>query len=254
MSEINCKNAELYMDVLLDDEMPLKDSIEIVQHIENCRYCNEKWVLNEETRAKLKHYIGSIKAPIGLKEKVFKQFENQSKSFYFKPALITVSLSFFLSFTLFFNFVYSDPSLFSLHNKNYYQFISNDIELLSKHAGVSLNKLHLIGFENANFKPHSAAQINKPFINKKISLIAFKNDQGQKISLCFLPKDHKIGNIHKTDKKTEIDGIVFHHGTRKDYHFAYWKRSGNTIALVSDSLTGVEMIKLAMPLAKDIDV
>ena len=67
-------------------------------------------------------------------------------------------------------------------------------------------------------------------------------------SNCFFPKDYHIVDSNKT----EIDGITFHHGKKQNYNFAYWKQNEKTIALVSDSLTDMEMIDLAIPLVNEV--
>ena len=90
---MNCKKAEIYMDALLDDELKVSESIDIVEHIEICSECRAKWELNEETRSKLKHFIGSIKASPSLKLNIKKSlFLKNSKVIRFKPKLIAACM------------------------------------------------------------------------------------------------------------------------------------------------------------------
>ncbi len=248
---MNCKTAEIYINALFDDELSVKDSLGIIEHIENCGVCKTRWQLNEEARSKLKHFIGYISASENLRSKIYKSFSNKNKQrqpFYVKPILVTASVIFLLGLSLFFNNTYlAIPNLHTLHTTSTIQLISSDIEFLSRHLGINLKKEYFIAFEGAMLKPHGAIKLSRPF-NRNIGLIALKNDKGQKVSLCFLPKDY---HIVKSDK-TEINGTVFHHGTKQNYNFAYWKQNERTIALISDSLTYMEMIDLAMPLVNKV--
>ena len=86
---MNCKNTELYMDALLDNELSVKDNLEVLSHIENCGICKEKWDLNEETRTGLKMFVGSIKAPKSLQEEILKRINYKQKSFAAVLAIIS---------------------------------------------------------------------------------------------------------------------------------------------------------------------
>ena len=245
---MNCKVAELYMSAMLDNQLSVKDGIEIIEHIENCRHCKLKWDLNGKTRARLKHHLGFIGASNNLKQKVHKVIWGEKGVFYLKSTLLAASCVFLLGLGLLVNdALIQTPHLHKLHNNVDFQLVSDDLDLLSNHLGVSLNKKLVTYFEDAMFKPHGAIKLTRPF-NKNISLIALKNDKGQKISLCFLPKDYKVSNSNKT----KINGITFHHGKEKNYNFAYWQQNEKTIALVSDNLSGIEMIDLAKPLMYEI--
>ncbi len=245
---MNCKNTELYMDALLDNELSVKDNLEVLSHIESCSTCKEKWNLNEETRTELKMFIGSIKAPENLKEEIFKKISYKNKSFYFRPAFASISIMFVISLCFFFNYTYFQiPKLYELHSIVDYQLISNDINLLSKHLDIDLKKEHFSAFEKAMFTPHAAINISCPF-NKNIRLISLKNDKGQKISLCFLPKGYNISSLDKT----QVKGIIVHHGSKSNFHFAYWKNDDMNIALISQDLSSMEMIDLAMPLINEV--
>ena len=245
---MNCKNTELYMDALLDNELSVKDNLEVLSHIETCSTCKEKWDLNEETRTELKMFIGSIKAPVNLKEKIFKKISYKNNRPYFRPAFVSASIMLVISLSLLFNYAYfQTPKLYELHNIVNYQLISEDIDLLSRHIGVDLNKGHLSAFEKAMFTPHAAINITRPF-NKKIRLISLKNDKGQKVSLCFLPKGYNISSFDKT----QVKGITVHHGSKNSFNFAYWNNNDMNIALISQDLNSMEMIDLATPLINEV--
>ena len=242
---MKCATAELYMSAMLDNELSLKDGIEAIEHIENCSTCKIKWDLNEETRAKLQYYIGFVDISDNLKHKINKTLRLPKQQYYFKPMIIAACTVLILGFGLFVNDAFVQiPHLHRIHNNINFQLISNDIELLSNHIGVNLKKQHLSGFELAMFTPHGAVKFKRPF-NKNYGLIALKNNKGQRISLCFLPKDYKSAI---QSNKNEINGVTIHHGKDKNQNFAYWQQNDKTIALVSDSLTPMEMISLAGPL------
>ena len=70
---MDCKNTELYIDAILDNELSVKDNLEVLSHIRSCSDCKEKWDLNEETRAELKIFVGSIKASKNLQKEIVKK-------------------------------------------------------------------------------------------------------------------------------------------------------------------------------------
>ncbi len=245
---MNCKNAELYMDALLDDELPVQDSIEIVEHIDNCAGCKTKWELSEEIRAKFKHFIKSIKAEDGLRKKIASSLNEDKQSvYYFKPLMLAASIAFLIGLGIFSKPLMHSPTLPELHTKANIKFVSDNIENISGHLGIKLKKENLIAFENANFKPGTTTKIQRLF-NNDIDLIAFKNDKGQKISLCFLPENYKIPECHEVNQ----NGVTFHCGNGEKCQFAYWKQDGKTIGLVSDSFTSEELINFAIPLTEQV--
>lgn len=246
---MNCKSAELYMNALLDNELPVKDSLEIIAHIESCQSCKEKWELNEETRAKLKHFVSSIKASPDFRKKILSSFGNESnnKVFYLKPLLLAASIAFLIGLGLFSNSPLSkSPTLDTLHNNTNIQLVTNDIDQVSSHINIPLNSEKLSAFKEAKFNLEGAAKLKESF-NRDIGLVAFKNDEGQKISLCFLPDNYNISMCHEI----EMNGVVFHCGKGENCQFAYWKQDGKTIALVSNNFTAEEMIYLAVPYIKE---
>ena len=64
----------------------------------------------------------------------------------------------------------------------------------------------------------------------------------------FLPKGYKISNLNKT----QVNGVTVHHGSKDDFHFAYWESKVMDIALVSQDLNPIEMIDLAEPLINEV--
>ena len=160
--------------------------------------------------------------------------------------MLAASIAFLIGIGLFTQpLLIKNPTLPQLHSKNYTQVISNDITAISKNLGIGLKKENLVAFEKANFKPNSAAKIQKLF-KKDISLIAMKNDKGQKVSLCFLPENFNIPKCHSVER----NGFTFNCGKGDDCEFTYWKQEGKIIALVSDSLTSDELIPLALPIVR----
>ena len=240
---MNCKTAELYMNALIDNELPVKDGLEILDHIENCPNCKSKWELSEETKSKLKHFVGSIKASTKLRKKIASKI-NGNKVSRLKPMLIAASIAFLIGLGLFNSSPFAKvPPLSSLHSSISLEIKSNNIDQVSKYIGANL-KDSLSGFIKEDFEVEGALKLNKLF--NKVSLVSLKNNLDQKISICFLPKNYKLSMCHTV----ELNGLTFQCGESKNCHFAYWKQNGETIAVVSDSFTPEEIIKLALPLTK----
>lgn len=248
---MNCNTTELYMNTLLDNKLSVKDSLEVVEHIESCSSCKSKWELNEESRSKFKHFINLIKASPEFRKRISKSIykiktKKEEKVVYVKPILIAASIAFLLGLGLMLNPSFTKmPTLGELHNKTSIQLATNDIKLISNHINVKLQNKHLSYLELVDFKIEGAAKIKKPFI-KNIGVISLKNNNGQKVSICFLPKNYQVPMC----KKVELNGIIFNCGESQNCHFAYWRDKENTIALVSDSFTPEEIIYFALPLAQ----
>jgi len=246
---MNCKKAEIYMDALLDDELEVSESIDIVEHIEICSECRAKWELNEETRSKLKHFIGSIKASQNLKQNIRKNlFLKNSNVIKFRPSLIAACMIILLGL----GFIYNEssskvPPLNELHNNCNIEVISNNIEVLSNHIGVNLKDNQFSTLEKNDFRFQGASRVGSPFI-KRGSIISLKNSQGNKISICFLPENYQMPECHKTLK----NGIVFHCGYKEDCNYTYWKQNGKTIALVSNNFPPDQLIDMAESLTDEI--
>ena len=246
VNKMNCEKTELYMNTLLDNELPVKDSLEVISHMENCKLCKEKWELNEETRSRLKHYISLIKASPKFRQRISSKITSNPRVRYIKSILLAASITFLLGLGLFIESPFEKAiSLDTLYNNSKIQLASTDISKLSQHIGVPLNDSQLSAFKEAQFNIEGATKLQKPF-KKDISLISFKNSAGEKVSLCFLPDNYKISMCHEI----EMNGVTFHCGQSKDCQFAYWKQDGKTIALVSKDFVAEEMIYLAVPMIK----
>ena len=243
---MNCKTAELYMDALFDNELPVKDSLEIVDHIERCKDCTTNWELGLETKSKLKHYVDCIELPRNLLNKIEQTINTNEKGFYQKPFLLVASVI-LLVFILFtatdLSELFPFYDLHKIYNTKSSEIISNDLNQISKHTGIDLKHSHLVAFNQAAFKLHGATNVP----HKNIKFITLKNNKGQKVSICFLPKNFHISN-HGTDS---VNGVVFNYGKSKNYNVTYWKKNEKTIALISDSLSHIEMMDLALPLVAD---
>lgn len=241
---MNCRSAEIYMNALLDDELQVKDSLEVVEHLETCEVCSKKWELNEETRSKLKHFVGNLRAPVDLRNKIFSNLDIEKKVHFVQPVLVAASAVFLLGLGMVINYsLVKIPSISELHNMPYIQLASSDVSELADFLEVDLKKEHLLDFEKASFKPVGANKISKLF-NKSARLVFLINKKGEKISLCFLPGDFKMENCHKM----QFGGQTFYCGKNKGCHFAYWKKQDKTYVLVSDKLDSEAMVKLAFPL------
>lgn len=245
---MNCKNIEIYLDALMDNELSVEKSLEIIDHIDSCKDCKAKWELSEGIKSKLVHYTNSLKPPRELKATIYKRYGVNRAPHYLKQTLLAASVIFLLGLGLLTSFYPAkQPTLMELHGKTKLQLITNDIGIVSDKFKINLNKQKLSKFENAGFQVKGGAQIVKPF-NKDINLVALKNDKGQKVSICFLPGNYEMDGCHKM----EMNGMTFFCGNNKDCHFAYWRQGSGTIALVGDGITSHDMVQLAMPIIQEV--
>ncbi len=245
---MNCKNIEIYLDALMDNELSVEKSLEIIDHIDSCKDCKTKWELSEGIKSKLIHYTNSQRPPSELTSLIYKKYEVNRTPRYLKQTLLAASIAFLIGLGLFAGSLYMRvPALSELHEKTKLQLVTNDVGVLSDKFQLNLNKQKLVKFENASFHVQGATQIAKPF-NKKLSLIALKNDKGQKVSICFLPGNYEVPGCHKM----EMNGLTVFCGGKKNCHYAYWRQGGQTIALVGDGITSEEMIQLAMPIIQEV--
>ena len=244
---MNCKKVELYMNALFDNELPTKDSLEIVDHIENCQECQTSWDLNRETKVKFVHFVDSIDVPKDIVAGINQRIYPQKNIFLFKPAFIMAAIPAILAavfvFVLNTGEFSTQSEVHKIHSNSSHQLISNDINQISKYLGINLKNSHFIAFDMAAFKIHGATHV--PLRN--INVVAFKNDKGHKVSLCFLPKDFKILN-HSLNS---VNGLSYKTGKHKESNIAYFNHNERTIALISNDLTHEEMINLALPLIEE---
>lgn len=244
---MDCTKAELYMNDILDRELPDMDNLEFVDHIEICNPCKRKFELGNETKSELKSYLNSIKAPDILRKSIYNSInEKQRKVTFLKPLLLAASVAFLIGIGVFFNQPSGGmPTLNELHHQTNIKFVSSDVNLLSNHTKVDIRKSHLANFEAANYKIIGATKIKRLF-KKDINLIALENNNGDKISICFLPENFYEPGCHEL----KIGNYSFQCGYGENCQFTYWKNPGKTIAVVSNGLSHEEMIKLAMPLTE----
>lgn len=239
---MNCKNAELYMNELLEKEPLEKESFEFIDHISSCKICKSKWEPDDEINIKLKGFVNSIKASEDLRKRISRVTEDKGKIIYLKPLLLAASITFLLGIGLILNpFLTKVPSLSSLHTATKIQVTTDDIKLISNKLKINLEEAKIASIEEADFKVEGASKIDRLF-NNDINLVSFKNTTGQRLSVCYLPANYNVPNCHKI----EVGGTIFHCGQSGDCEFAYWKEKDKTIAFVSDSLTSEEMISIAL--------
>jgi len=245
---MNCKNIEIYLDALMDNELSVEKSLEIIDHVDSCKDCKAKWELSEGIKSKLVHYTNSLKVPSDLKTTIYKKYGINKTPLYVKQSLIAASIMFLIGLGLLTSFYpLKQPTLMELHEKTKLQLITNDVGRVSNKFKINLKKQQLVKFENAGFEIQGATQIVKPF-NKDINLVALKNNKGEKISICFLSGNYEMAGC----QRVEMNGMTFFCGKNKDCHFAYWKQGGGTIALVGDGITSHEMLQLAMPIIQEV--
>lgn len=245
---MNCKSAELYMTALLDNELSVKDSIEIIEHLDSCKSCKSKWELNEETRSRLKHFFSLFKASANLRARVLNQAGSGKKNLYQKPIFKAASIAFLIGLGIlisngifFSNMILTgSPSLVELQNKK-----TIGIAFLDS---ASISKKQLSAFKEANFKlTESKKMFNIPK-RQSLTLLSLENTNKEKVSIFFLPANYKLPECHVVEK----NGYTFHCGKEGNYNFAYWYQQGKTIALVSKNLSSEDMIDLALPIANEV--
>lgn len=246
---MDCKKTELYIDSLLDNELEEKDNIDLIEHLENCSECKAKWELNEETKSKLKYVISSIKTSDSFRKQIrSKLIYNEPKFIQFKPNLIAASIIFLLGLGLFFNETFSSvPPLDELHNNIEIKKGDYSIVEISSQAGVKLNDSFFSSFKEKEYSIEGISKVKKSF-TKEANIVYLRNNKGEKISICFLPKNYEMPECHSTNK----NGITFHCGNKGNCNYVYWKQSKKTIAVVANTFTSDEIIEMAVPLAKEI--
>jgi hypothetical protein len=245
---MNCKNIEIYLDALMDNELSVEKSLEIIDHVDSCKDCKTKWELSEGIKSKLVHYTNSLKVPSSLKTSIYKKYGINKTPLYVKQSLIAAGVAFLLGLGLFTGSSYMKiPALNELHEKTKLQLVTSNINQISRLTEVQIKSQKFVNFEKANFKIEGATRVIKPF-NKSISIISLKNNKGQKIFLCFLPENYSMPGCHEM----KMNGFTIYCGKGKDCHFAYWKQKDKTIAVVGDSMTSEEMVQLAMPIIQEV--
>lgn len=246
---MDCKKTELYVNSLLDNELEEKDNINLIEHLESCIECKTKWELNEETKSKLKNFIGSIKTSDTFKKQIRnKLIYNEPKRIQFKPNLIAASIIFLLGLGLFFNETFSSvPPLDELHNNIEIKKGTYNIYELSNETGVKLNDSFFSSFKEKDYSIEGISKVKKSF-TKEANIVYLRNNKGEKISICFLPKNYEMPECHSYNK----NGITFHCGNKGNCNYVYWKQNKKTIAVVANTFTSDEIIEMTGPLTKEI--
>ncbi|MBI3308057.1 MAG: zf-HC2 domain-containing protein, partial [Candidatus Melainabacteria bacterium] len=160
---MNCKNIEIYMDALIDNELSVEKSLEVIDHIDSCKDCKAKWELSEGIKSKLVHYTNSLKVPSNLKATIYKEYGIDKTPRYVKQLLIAASIVFLIGLGLL-PFLYSlkQPTLIELHQTKL-QLVTNDVGVVSDKLKLDFNKQKLVRFKDARFQVEGGAQIVKPF-------------------------------------------------------------------------------------------
>jgi hypothetical protein len=167
-----------------------------------------------------------------------------------------------------------------MHHTEKLQLNTDNIAEISELLNANISEKHLIALKRAGFTPVGA--IRKKAGSKECGLIVFKNDMGEKISICFLPKEYALEGCHKInvigiphyDKwsvfkgnekideiglpasdrwtvfKTNDLGTPFECGQEENCNFAYLKKEDKTLAIISDDFSDLQMIDFVMPLRK----
>ncbi len=238
---MNCSDTENYIYYKRIESLSEEKLAELYEHAEDCEKCNRKLALEPNIKSKLNEFYNSIFPSDEFKNRIKHSLYKQQTKLKFKTALIAASFIFLLGLGLVFQrTILSLPNIQELHSLSDFHIISNNIDDLSNHLDINFNKINLTHFNEAGYIPHGAIKVSKLF-KKDIKLIALKNEKGNKVSLCFLPRSYHL----PYHSMTEIKGIHVHHGKSNSYPFIFWQGNNNTIVLVSDNMSHEELINLA---------
>lgn len=242
---MDCNLANEYINsfIFTDGSIDEKLYIDFNDHLSHCSSCNEKWGLDQNLIQQISDKYNSVEASDLLIQKINQSIENEVvKSFNKKLNIITACFIFLIGFGLTDKIFLNLPNALEVHRLTDYHIVSNEIDDLLEHIGSPIEKNHFNVFEKADFKPHAASKFDKLY--KKASSIALKNTKGQKLTLCFYPKNYKLPH----NDIVHIDGMKIFHGSTNTHNFAYWEKSNMTLVLISDSLLPHELVQLAGPL------
>lgn len=240
---MSCKTIEIYISALADNELSVDKSLEIINHVDSCDLCKAKWDLNEEIKSKLKHLSNSYDPPKELVNKIYKEYGITSTSKRIQKYLIAACLVGFIGLGLINSSYFKKTTVSELHYNTKLQVANNDLDLVSNNIKLNINDKNLSNFKKNNFQVVGSSFIPKAF-SKDLRLVSFKNDSGQKISLCMFPENFNMPTCHKMD----INGTTFYCGHEGNCNFTYWKENGKIIAILSETLSDMEMIDLVMPM------
>lgn len=242
---MDCNLANEYgsLFVFTDDSVDEKLYLEFNNHLDNCSNCNKKWRLDKKLVGQISEKYNSISASDLLLQRINQSIENEIvKSFNKKLNFIVACFVFLIGFGIADKVFLSLPNALEVHRLTDYHLVSNEVDDLLGHIGYPIERHHFNVFENADFRPHAASKFEKFY--KKASSIALKNTKGQKLTLCFYPKNYKLPH----NDIVHVDGMQIYHGSTSTHNFAYWGKNNMTLVLISDSLLPHELVELAGPL------
>lgn len=242
---MDCDSVNEYVTsfIFTDGSVDEKLYLDLNNHLESCFNCNKKWKLEQNLIQQISDKYNSIDASDLLLQKINQNIENEVvKSFNKKLNIIAACFVLLIGVGLADKIFLNLPNALEVHRLTDYHLVSNEIDDLLEHIGSPIEKNHFNVFEKADFKPHAASKFEKLY--KKASSIALKNTKGQKLTLCFYPKNYKLPH----NDIVHVDGMQIFHGSTSTHNFAYWEKSNMTLVLISDSLLPHELVELAGPL------
>ncbi len=245
---MDCKLASEYFKYLISEEDIDFDELKyssFEKHLSDCSSCSSKFGLPEKLCKKIDTHYEEITASDILKKKIdngIKTLESNTNTLRQKAIAVCIvgllGVGVMLDQTMF-----RLPYAHEVHDSSSYDLMSNQIESFLKHIESPLKSHHFLAFEKADFKLNGGVKIVKPFY-KKLTSLSLKNTKGQKLTVCFYPKNYKLPH----NDFTHVDGKKIYHGSTDTHHFAYWESNNMTVVLISDSLLPSEIVKLAGPI------
>ncbi len=244
---MQCRDINNYIE-LIENTSNEKLLGEIYIHAQKCESCSKKLELEFKIKSKLIAHYNSINPSSKLKNKIKQPTNRQPFKIQLRPTLIAASLVILLGLGIFTQkTILGLPQIYELHNLTSFHILSTNIDDLTNHLGIVLNKVHLIQFDKAGYIPHGAIKLSKPF-KRDIKLIAFKHENGNKISICFLPRSYNL----PYHVRTQIKNTNVHHGKSNSDNFIFWQGDKNTIVLVGDNMSHEKLIDLAYNLIGEV--
>ena len=245
---MRCKDVENYIGLLHEDRVNEEIIEAIYSHAEDCEQCKVKLALEDRIKFKLTSYFESVNLSPELIKRIKRFAYPQKAETQIKSVLIAACLIFLIGLGVFFDKTSLGlTKVQELHNTNNFHILSNDIADLAKHTMLGVNKTHLTGFNQAGYAPHGALKVLTP-LKGDVKLIALKNNTGNKVSICFLPRSYNL----PYHTKTQIKDTHVHHGKSDLDQFIFWQGNNNTIVLVGDDMSHEELIVLAYNLIGEV--
>lgn len=239
-------------------------------------------VLDKESKDFLKSYFSYIKPPKKLKQNIFEKLNLYTPSVtYLKPMAIAASIVFIVGLGMFVPLPFSKlPSLAQIHSNEKVLLKIDDINVISEIYNFNISEEQITQFRTAGFNIVGATK--KSIKGNDITNVVFKNNKGEKITVCILPETYTVDMSHiyereiigipisnkwilsKGDQIIDIidfpneitidvfeaspNGTKVELGENKNCKFTYWKKDGKLIAVVSDSYPDLKIIGLTIPL------